>query len=503
MRPSDLNLSVRPRPAREALDLGTLLAQRHLGLLMASWALLTLPLLGVLTLLLWDHPTVVFVLFWWLKPLCDRLPLYILSRAIFGETPTLPDCLRALPGCLKGHWLSDLVWRRFTPVRSFTLPIHQLEGLSGPARARRQAILSQRDAGAATWLTLVGVHVEWVLSLGLMGVMFLMLPHQWVEQWDWQVLLQQGSDWLWLEHASNLLYALVLTLWEPIYVACGFTLYLNRRSQLEAWDLELGFRRMSERLRGSLPGAVLTLVLVAGCFGSPTDSYAAPAPEQPATAFEETPQAAQARERIESILAAEPFEHQETVTRWRLRGSDEAPGWLPDSLPRLHGLWDFMGQAALVLEILLWAVVVALVGLLAWRYRLWLAIYGGRLGHRRRRPSNRPTIEQLDLAAETLPADVATEVLRLWPSQPRTALGLLYRALLHHLVERHQLPLRASDTEAQVVARLGDLNSPALADLAERIARTWSSLAYGHRLPASATVEELCHQWRELAGERP
>jgi hypothetical protein len=26
--------------------------------------------------------------------------------------------------------------------------------------------------------------------------------------------------------------------WEPIYVACGFSLYLNRRTVLEAWDIE-------------------------------------------------------------------------------------------------------------------------------------------------------------------------------------------------------------------------------------------------------------------------
>jgi hypothetical protein len=31
-------------------------------------------------------------------------------------------------------------------------------------------------------------------------------------------------------------------------VAAGFTLYLNRRTELEAWDLELAFRHLQERL---------------------------------------------------------------------------------------------------------------------------------------------------------------------------------------------------------------------------------------------------------------
>jgi hypothetical protein len=30
---------------------------------------------------------------------------------------------------------------------------------------------------------------------------------------------------------------------EPFYVAAGFAMYLNRRVQLEAWDIEQEFRR--------------------------------------------------------------------------------------------------------------------------------------------------------------------------------------------------------------------------------------------------------------------
>ena len=45
---------------------------------------------------------------------------------------------------------------------------------------------------------------------------------------------------------------------EPFYVGAGFGLYLNRRTQLEAWDLEIAFRRMRKRLE-----AVGTTVLLA------------------------------------------------------------------------------------------------------------------------------------------------------------------------------------------------------------------------------------------------
>ena len=38
-------------------------------------------------------------------------------------------------------------------------------------------------------------------------------------------------------------YAVVLTMSEPFYVAAGFGMYLNRRMELEAWDIEKELRR--------------------------------------------------------------------------------------------------------------------------------------------------------------------------------------------------------------------------------------------------------------------
>src|SRR5690606_163265 len=103
-----------------------------------------------------------------------------------------------------------------------------------------------------TWLTVLGMHLEGVFWLGLAGLLYLLLPQQMELDWDWQSMLQgSAAEWLWLEHLSNLLYALILVFWEPIYVACGFTLYLNRRTALEAWDIELVFRRLRQRLTGS------------------------------------------------------------------------------------------------------------------------------------------------------------------------------------------------------------------------------------------------------------
>ena len=51
-----------------------------------------------------------------------------------------------------------------------------------------------------------------------------------------------GEAGIW-DIAAPLCYGLVVLFLEPFYVAAGFTLYLTRRSELEAWDIEQELRR--------------------------------------------------------------------------------------------------------------------------------------------------------------------------------------------------------------------------------------------------------------------
>ncbi len=510
MQLTDASVSIRPRSPWEALDLGILLAQRHAGLLMASWALVTLPLFAALSLLLWRYPSLALLLFWWLKPLYERLPLHILSRALFGDTPTLGESLRAVPGLLRPQWFASLTWRRLSTTRSFDLPVQQLEGLGGTTRRQRLVTLGLRGGRAASWLTVVGVHLEGALWLGLLGVLYLMLPAQLVQSWNWQELLGLGSEWLWLEHLSNLLYALVLVVWEPIYVACGFSLYLNRRTQLEAWDIELAFRRLRQRLSDAVPVLLLVCGLALWPAGDAAWATPAPAPDA-AQAGPETRRllnqpltSEAARQRIGELLEQPPFQHRETVTRWRFgdTAGEQEPGALArllESLLQGGKLWQSLERLAQVLEILLWTALALLVALLLWRYRDWLRTFGVRLPRPRIRP--KPATNQLfglDVAPENLPLDVAAEAERLWQEHPREALGLLYRALLSRLLHEFQLPLKAAHTEGEILRQVRRLERAELTRFAETLTRHWQAQAYGHRNAAAATGAELCAAWRAL-----
>lgn len=517
MRLTDASVAIRPRTPWEAMDLGVLMAGRHRSLLMASWAVVTLPIFAVLCGLLWQYPSWAIFIFWWLKPAYERLPLYILSRSLFGDTPTLKQALKAFPGLLKPQLLASLTWRRLSPTRSFDLPVLQLEGLKGKARTQRLNVLAQRDAGAATWLTLVGVHLEIALWIGLGSLVYLLLPAQMETEWDWQSLISgDTSQWFWLEHLSNLFYVLLLVFWEPIYVACGFSLYLNRRTALEGWDIELTFRRLRQRLTGVAYALLLGFGMLA--LHAPTPAFAdtahsCPLPSEDPNGPEAPRLLAQpltseaSRESVLAILDEPPFENRETVTRWRFgddteKAEEESSEDLAKTLEALFKMvenWSALKGIALFFEALLWALLIGSIGLVIWRYREWLSAFAGRA--RLRLPERGEAPNQLfglEVVPQSLPDDIASTVERLWQDDPRAALGLLYRALLSRLIHDHKLPLKSSHTEAEVLPLVDGLDDPELSIFSQTLTRHWQNLAYGHRLPPAELSSVLCNDWRRL-----
>jgi hypothetical protein len=89
-----------------------------------------------------------------------------------------------------------------------------------------------------------------ILLFGTLGLLFMMLPSEIAPaRLDaFFGLFTADKMPTWLEAAFCLLYLLVISIVEPFYVAAGFSLYLNRRTELEGWDIELGFRTLAARL---------------------------------------------------------------------------------------------------------------------------------------------------------------------------------------------------------------------------------------------------------------
>ncbi|MFO1430244.1 MAG: DUF4129 domain-containing protein [Candidatus Competibacteraceae bacterium] len=524
---------LRPRRHWEAMDLGFALARRWWRPLYRAWFLLLLPLTLLLHLLCYRHLWLVPLLLWWLKPLLDRVPLYILSHTLFGEVPGIRQTLKALPRLLSRQALWALTFARLDPARSFHLPVWQLEQLRGSARRRRQRVLDTQQKGAV-WLTFTCAHFELIADLGLVALVWLLLP-DFVRLDFWELLedktvLQQ----LWL----NLVEIFGLSLIEPFYVAAGFTLYLNRRTWLEAWDIEIGFRRLARRLAVSSTTPVLLVAVL--CLGLPGEVQAQlqripeflPAspvgasllakgtgsglsnsrassllpdtPSKETTAQPATSPACQdwavrqtrleqsdstIKRTLAQVLQADEFPHCEPTSAWHFEWNEQ-----PSEEHRASRLESSLGVwLARVVEMLAWITLLGFIVALIWR-----------LAKRLPRAGAAPTAttamppEAIASLPEPLAPTAAMAAWRLWQAgQPREALGLLYRSSLVGLRARYRLPFSPGTTEDECLRLIGITltDRPELVQFLTRLTRHWQATAYAHRLPDSITMQELCEQW--------
>ncbi len=477
-----ITIAIRPRHHREAMDLGLRLVQAHWRIAYKTWLAFLLPLFVLLCIVFRDTMWVVGFVIWWLKPLYDRILLHVFSRELFDETPHVGDTLRQIPAMFRSGLLWQLTFLRFMPTRSFALPLWQLEGLKGRKRRERSKLLANRARSHAIWLLIICVHMEAFFTLALYGLIYMLLP----ANLGLDSMLDFFSDTssYWVEVLTSSLYLLAMLAVEPFYVAGGFLLYINRRTELEAWDIEIGLRRLAQRLQG-LKAAALVLLLVGLGALQPGPVLAADAPNErlPAEA---------SRRVIDEILASEEFSTEQTLTLWLPKGwadfddADESPTL---ELPSIS-LW-FADSLKLL-------VILAVLGLLVY----FLINHGHLLRGLRRAEKKTPAAPPthlfgMELQPDTLPDDIGAEARRLWQhGQHRQALGLLYRGSLSRLVNLDHLDLHDSMTEADVMQAVEQARLPAgkIRYLAE-LTRAWLTLAYGHHRLDEQTVQPLLQQW--------
>jgi hypothetical protein len=239
MRIDSFDLALRPRSMGEAADLGVALVQRHRASL---WRCFAPPLAAVLAVALatLEFSTwLPWIIIFWLKPWLDRSLLFALSRAAFGQSTRWTDLWRERGAVLWRDGLATLTLLRLSPWRAYTQPILQLEAQRGKAlRQRRNLMLrGRRPASAGTHF--VFAQAELALMAGALALLVWLAP----EGIRGDAFRLLGSDHVAWRAAFIVLYAAIVFVVEPFYVAAGFAMYLNRRVELEAWDVEQEFRR--------------------------------------------------------------------------------------------------------------------------------------------------------------------------------------------------------------------------------------------------------------------
>lgn len=505
MRLDRIEVELRPRSPWEAMELGVAMVRRHARTIWLAWLAASLPLFALFNAAAWmlDALPWAGVAMWWLKPLFDRFPLFVLSRAVFGGSPTVRETLRAPRTFGWRSLLRDLTWGRPSLTRSVAMPVMLLEGAAGDQlKERRKAIVGARGSSAAMGLTVLCLNFEAILGLSCIAAVFLFVPMEYLSESAraaWALLYESPPQWAQL--SLNAIAWLATSFVEPFYMGAGFAFYLNRRTHLEAWDLELAFRRLASRLRAAVP------LSVALCLGFAMSGWT-PARASPAAESSAAEQAAAiaagakgAKQPLERAFDGQAFVEdarfadavgqayrdpllnpKRKQSFWELKWKRDRKRTDPSDSPFGEGF-------ALLFKLAMWLLAAAAVVFILLQIKRW---WGPMWGGGKSAPDPSPIAETLAPTPETLPADIAAAARKLWAQgQSRAALALLYRGSVQKMIERADAALAPGATEAECLRASRRMPSGEDREAFAQVVRVWQHAAYAQRLPDNDAFESL------------
>lgn len=512
MELSKFQTVAKKRQGWQAIDLGCVLARAWFFKLWLTWIVPAGACLILFNIVFSVKPELASLIVWWLKPIWERPLLFVVSRQIFGEQVSYRDIARHYISCNKKDWVWWLTARRLLPSRSFVMPVTLLEGLGGKARGARVKLLHRRLSSQATWLLISAVHIEVFIVLAIMAGAAMLIPSG--VEIELQSLFFEHS--VLVGHLYNFVWLFAASIIAPFYVCAGFVLYLQRRIDLEGWDIEIQFRQLFDRLRQrkshnfSSVGVVfvLTLALFVG-----VDSKHVQAQDIHSERLDDIEQAngdtfskrSHIKQQAHQILSAEPFLHEKTKKQLTLKKKREKesliPEWLINIVAWLESKGGFFSAIGLFLkfiaafiEVILWVSVLLLLALVFWKRRKWIALRLSyfNIGEDNDQPVAPKTLFGIALEDEPLPDDVLTKVRAKWrEGMAREAFSLLLRAIILQCVDKG-CRFKDGYTEnecAKIVLR--DLGKQLGSDFSELITH-WQHLAYGHRFCSDAEFDLLC-----------
>ncbi|PID45019.1 MAG: hypothetical protein CSB47_10265 [Proteobacteria bacterium] len=515
MQLETITANIRSRNAWEAIDLGFAMVRAWWLSIYTPLVILLVAIIAALFLLLPnDYYGLILLILWWLKPLYHRLILYVISHQVFGNSPSWADTLKALPELLfRTGLLGELTWRRFSFSRGFRLPVRQLERLTGSEHRARQQLLIEKVHAPVIWLNIAIFHFQIIFFFSFLMLLWLFVPGYYADELFYELVSNRLPT---LASAIEIIVMLgfvaVITLLEPYYIAANFALYLNRRTQLEAWDIELDFRKMASRLSG-LKNQINALVacIIVSLFSSSLLNQSAKAEDNRA---ENTPSytehlsdtrlgASESSRVIQEVMQNEHLHREKTTKRWRLKKTDETdttetPADVPEWIQWLAK------RVASVIEYALWLIIALAIVLLYVYRRYWLPIFIN-LPDKQDDTLQPDILFGMDVRKESLPDDVIAAARALWhEGKTRDALSLLYRCALTRLINHDQLPLEHSHTEGDILK----LSQPVLAaqsyNYLQKLTHSWMQVAYAHDAPMEADMSYLLDRWHDdFAHETP
>jgi hypothetical protein len=235
-----LAVRLRPRAPLEAADLGARLCRSSARSVYTCYLVTAVPVMALCLATYEFASWLPALLLWWIKPWLDRTILFVLARSAFGQRTTPSDLWSAQGHVWWRQLLLTLTWRRLSPWRSFTQPVYQLEGHSFFKIRRRVLQIRGKRTGPALLMTSAFSLAETALTVAVTSLVVWFAPGDGTPDFG---ALFSGEESTIVTLLTSASYAAVVLFLEPFYVGAGFAMYLSRRADLEAWDIEQEFRR--------------------------------------------------------------------------------------------------------------------------------------------------------------------------------------------------------------------------------------------------------------------
>ncbi|MEM8814214.1 MAG: DUF4129 domain-containing protein [Pseudomonadota bacterium] len=501
MNLDNVTAELRPRSAWEAADFGVRLVYRDAGAIYRVWFASSLPLLALALLFVYTSPWpgIAFLIYWWLEPALDGPMLDVIARRLFGGDANVAQTVRSVPRLAWRNRLFLLTPKRLHFARSVAMPITQLEGQKGAARRQRSKVLNAHVLNHGMGITVAYHHLYLAVYFGIvLGLLALIPPEYRLESpVDW-IDLQLEFEGRHASAANLLLFYFAQSLLEPWFVGAGFGLYINCRTRLEAWDIELAFRRMVGKRAPAAVAVLLAVGFLGGLGGSAAYAQESAEGDPGFSGFWDGEEVA---DELDAVFESDALRQTEERESWVRKNPPEQRDRSSQRDSAFSGFIEALSKFfALLVEFGLWILVALLLGLLFLNRHYWLPylLSGSRPKARRQRVM----LATGEVSADVLPDDVPGTVRALWQQgEEREALSLLYRASVYALVDRHGVRLPVSATEGACLAAVAKQTDQRRSHFFRRIVDAWVLLAYGARRPAADEVERLCAAWPQQYGE--
>jgi len=471
MRLDEVTAEIRPRSDWEAVDLGFAMVRRDFWRCFTTWWLALLPPTVIAGFFLWDHPMVLLVLFWWCKPAGSRMVLFEISRRLFGEQPAWRSMWREIPRAWTRRFFYRFVWARFSPWLPVTLAVEDLEGLRGKTYKQRCGQIVRRGEGVVMWVYLASEAVAAWITLAILALVHMLIPDG--QDSAWQLAMDTWNPDepmdipLLILRTACVCTMLAISLTDIFVIGAGFGIYINNRTWIEGWDVELAFKRLAQRLT-KVAVLMLAFIALGICGNTHAKETRAPA------------------EVIKEVKANPDFKvHTVTEKVSKSKPGSMSAGWLA-------GLG---GMLSVVFQICAVVLLIGFVGWLLWRYRHVFKARGAIGDSDGFKPSAR-VVMGMEVTSISLPDDVPTAAWALWQEgKHQEALALLYRGSISRVIELARVEIHESDTEGDCLRRVQTAGPVAHPDYFRGITGAWIRLAYAGVSPADAEVHTLCQQW--------